>query len=97
MVNHVPEPQNISKHSKAVENITQVDTNSPEILGSAFETWQSFGNICKMLFRWQRSLDVGCCNCCKCYSTSTIIVREIVPARICLQYPERQWPHFVPS
>ena len=29
MVNHIPEPQNISKHSKAVENITQVDAQLP--------------------------------------------------------------------
>ena len=29
MVNHVREPRNISKHSKAVENITQVDAQLP--------------------------------------------------------------------
>ena len=40
MVNHVPEPQNISKHSKTLENITQVDNHSPEILGSALKSWQ---------------------------------------------------------
>ena len=40
MVNHVPEPQNISKHSKTFENITQVDNHSPEILGSALKSLQ---------------------------------------------------------
>ena len=39
MVDHIPEPQNISKHSKTLENITQIDNHSPEILQTVFKYW----------------------------------------------------------
>ena len=56
MVNHIPEPENISKHSKTLENITQVDNHSPEILGNALKSWQYLSTVVSLAALLRRRL-----------------------------------------